>query len=355
VRLAGQEDGQALDQILARMISDIEQQPGPAGETMLSAAIEALGRSRSPDSKATLRKLFDQHADRRDLLARAIAQTPRPDDFPYLIRSLQSGNATTTQICLQALGRLRRKATKPEEWRAAIIAGLRLGDAGGLAAASVLAEWTGEPHPGGKPIGEVMAHYQQVFARRFPNEPPAELPKDDASKNRYTLPQLVSFLESDRGRQGDVPRGSEVFHKANCAKCHKLGSVGTGVGPDLTTLRRRFQRSEIIEAILFPSAIISDQYKSLTVRTTDGLIHTGMPLQQPGTKNLVLLLPDATRIEIPPDKIDVREPAKISVMPEGALKDISLEELADLFAFLETTRFSTEPGTTTPAASPERK
>jgi putative heme-binding domain-containing protein len=89
---------------------------------------------------------------------------------------------------------------------------------------------------------------------------------------------------------------------------------------------------------VYPSLVVSDQYRSVTVQTVDGLVHTGMPAQQPDNSKVVLLLPDATRIEIPKKNIDQMAPATTSVMPEGVLKDLSLAEIADLFAYLETTK-----------------
>ena len=56
---------------------------------------------------------------------------------------------------------------------------------------------------------------------------------------------------------------------------------------------------------------------------------------------------DATRIEIAKDDIEITRPAKISVMPENVLKDLSLTDIADLFAFLETSKNNAEPAKTT--------
>jgi len=160
----------------------------------------------------------------------------------------------------------------------------------------------------------------------------------------------VEFLEKNpAGAKGDVARGREIFAKANCLKCHRFLKEGEGVGPDLTSVRRRFQKKEIVESVLLPSQVISDQYTAVTVVTTEGLVHTGMPLPNPGSKNLLLLLPDATRLEIPPEKVEEKVKAKVSVMPEGLFKDLTLEQIADLFAFLETSKSNPEPAATAAA------
>ena len=108
------------------------------------------------------------------------------------------------------------------------------------------------------------------------------------------------------------------------------------------------KKSAIIESLVYPSQVISDQYRSVTVVTVGGLIHTGMPLPQAGNRSLVLLLPDATKLEILEKQIDERAPAKLSVMPEGALNTLTLQDIADLFAFLETSK--SNPAPTQPAS-----
>ena len=171
-----------------------------------------------------------------------------------------------------------------------------------------------------------------------------QLAQADTEKTKYTVDQLVEFLDKNpAAAKGDAARGRDVFAKANCLKCHRFLKEGEGVGPDLTSVRRRFQKKEIIESVLLPSQVISDQYTAVTVVTTDGLVHTGMPLPNPGSKNLLLLLSDATKLEIAPGKVEEKVKAKVSVMPDGLFKDLTLDQIADLFAFLETSKSNPEP------------
>ena len=138
-----------------------------------------------------------------------------------------------------------------------------------------------------------------------------------------------------------MARGKALFTKVNCVKCHKFGVEGTGVGPDLTSVRRRFQRKEIVDSILYPSQVVSDQYRSVMVETKKGLIHSGLKLS--GGEKLTLLLSDGSRMEIPTTEIESQTLSKISVMPEGLIKELSLAEIADLFAYLETSKNAPEP------------
>ena len=87
-----------------------------------------------------------------------------------------------------------------------------------------------------------------------------------------------------------------------------------------------------------PSQVISDQFRSVTVVTEDGLVHSGMPLPEARFRTLVLLLPDSTRLEVPRSEVAEQHPAAVSVMPEGLLNPLSDQEIVDLFAYLETSK-----------------
>jgi putative heme-binding domain-containing protein len=256
-----------------------------------------------------------------------------------LVQTLQFGDATTLQLCLGGLRDINRKPDNADAYRAVIQAALKLKASGGLSAVRILKKWTGVDHHADRDVAEAVAVYQKWYVEKFPSAPAPELPRDDSSKSKYTYLQISALVDHD-GR-GDAQRGRLAFTKAKCVKCHRFQNEGEGVGPDLTSIRRRFQKKEIIESVLYPSQVISDQYRMVQVVTTEGQVYIGMPV--PGVKGhdkLVLLLSDTTKLEIPKKRIEEQTPSKISVMPTGLLDPLSLAEIADLFAFLETSKFN---------------
>nr|AUN37405.1 hypothetical protein [uncultured bacterium] len=330
---------------MGRLVADLGQAaPSKDRDELLDTTISTLGKSDSAEMQALLRKLYDEQPDRRTELARTLAKHATAENWPYLLKTLTFADSTTSQVCIAALNKSGRKPETAAEVRSLLMAGLGLGSNGGLAAANLLQKWTGEKHGAGLDANKALAHYQTWFRSTYPNEPPAELPKVDPSKTGYSMARLVEFLDSEAGQGGDASRGKLVFTKANCLKCHQFLKEGQGVGPDLTSVRRRFQQKEIIESILLPSKVIADQYRSVTIVTSAGLVHTGLPLPKTSPDKLTLVLADATKLEIAKDDIEEQTTAKISVMPEGLLKDLSLPDIADLFAFLETSKFNAEPG-----------
>lgn len=331
-----------FDTLLGELLQAQDQ--NPAVGDLVQAALESLTKSQTPSAQATLRKLFDDYPDRRNVIARGLAAQPTAENAPYYLRALLLADLTTLQQTLQALRQTEFKPEQSEPYRAAIVAGLKLGNQGGGQAVQLLQKWTDSQAPQGKDPLTALAHYQAWYAEKFPAAPAAVLVQDDLEKSKYSLQQLVDFLETPVAQQGDVTRGKAVFAKANCLKCHRFVNEGEGVGPDLTTVRRRFQKREILESVLFPSQVISDQYRSQTVVTTDGLIYNGLIVPQPGVTNAVtILLSDATKVTVPKDKIDEQTPSKTSVMPEGLFKELSLQDIANLFAFLETSKLNPEP------------
>ena len=148
-----------------------------------------------------------------------------------------------------------------------------------------------------------------------------------------TLKELMSFLETQEGSKGNPSRGALVFTKAQCIKCHRHGDRGESIGPDLTTILRRFHKKEVPESILFPSHVISDQYLSSKILTTDGRVINGITAPG-GEGTLVILQSNGEKVTLVQDKIKRTSPSKISAMPEGLLNSLTLEEIADLFAYL---------------------
>ena len=154
-----------------------------------------------------------------------------------------------------------------------IQAALKLGDNGGLAATGLLHTWTQADDKSGRDVAKAIAFYQKWYREKFPSAPPPELPKADSAKSKYTFQQIADLSEHD-GR-GSAERGRLIFTKAKCVKCHRFQSEGEGVGPDLTSVRRRFQRKEIVESIVYPSQVISDQYRMVQVETKEGQVYVG--------------------------------------------------------------------------------
>jgi putative heme-binding domain-containing protein len=172
------------------------------------------------------------------------------------------------------------------------------------------------------------------FNQSFKDEPPlAEAGVAESTPSKYRFEDLRAFLEKGAGRKGDAAAGRRVFDKVQCLKCHKFGKEGEGIGPDLSTVSKRFKRVDTLESIYYPSKVISDQYRSSVIVTNDDRIITGLAAPQADT--VTVLQEDGSKVTIKKSEIRQQYASLKSVMPEKLLDTLDLQEIADLFAFLE--------------------
>lgn len=150
----------------------------------------------------------------------------------------------------------------------------------------------------------------------------------------WKLDELVEKTAAGiSGRNFD--RGKALFGAANCFSCHRYDSQGGALGPDLTAVAGRFSPRDLLESIVDPSKVISDQYAAVTIITTDGKSVTGRIVNLNGDTwkvNTNMLNPDdQTTIDV--NKIDEVIPAKTSMMPNGLLNTFNEDEILDLVAY----------------------
>jgi putative heme-binding domain-containing protein len=164
-------------------------------------------------------------------------------------------------------------------------------------------------------------------------EPATPLPPRPVVKD-WTMTDLAERLgQISSGR--NFERGEAMFAAALCKGCHQVGSNGTLVGPDLTSVGRRFAPLDILRSIIEPSAAIDDKYRSTVVTTADGQTHTGTLVDE-DDRVLVLspnaLAPELVRVE--KRNIEERQLSPTSPMPAGLLRTLNEEEILDLLAYL---------------------
>jgi putative heme-binding domain-containing protein len=153
---------------------------------------------------------------------------------------------------------------------------------------------------------------------------------------QMSFAELSEYLEYDpmAYREPDLKRGEAIFIKAKCAACHVFGSVGKGGGPDLSTVAARFRRGDLLDAIMYPSKVVSDQYIGVEATTKDGAKFLGILAGENDT-TLTMITAYGDRVEIAKDNIAEQKPATASIMPEGLLNTLSQDELVCLVQYLE--------------------
>jgi putative heme-binding domain-containing protein len=177
-------------------------------------------------------------------------------------------------------------------------------------------------------LGDLLDAKPQVDARGMAVEP-RPFVKD--WKMDDVVPLLATKLK-DR----DFAHGKAMFAAANCYACHHFANDGGNVGPDLTGLAGRFSPRDILESVLEPSKVISDQYAASVITTTSGKVIEGRISNYNGegiTVNTNMQDPNAT-VTVNRNNIESMALSKVSMMPTGLLNTLHEEELLDLMAFL---------------------
>jgi putative heme-binding domain-containing protein len=152
--------------------------------------------------------------------------------------------------------------------------------------------------------------------------------------HNWQMSDLEPLLgQVERGRSFD--QGKLAYEAAQCYKCHRFKGEGGDTGPDLTGVGGRFDARYILESIVLPSKVISDQYASTVIETTDGKTITGRVIEEDASKLKVRTDPFATKlVEVRKADIESRRPSPVSEMPQGLINVLTKEEVLDLVAYL---------------------
>lgn len=157
-------------------------------------------------------------------------------------------------------------------------------------------------------------------------------------------PQREAFVAEMRklirSTPGDAHRGIEVFNKV-CGQCHKMHGQGQEVGPDIT-LNGRGSFEQLLSNVFDPSLVIGVVYQGRTVRTSDGRVITGLPVED-SPQRVVLKVQGGKLETIAREDIEAMKTSELSLMPEGLEKQLKPQEIADLFAYITLDKHPDDP------------
>jgi putative heme-binding domain-containing protein len=326
---------------LGELFAKVRKVPAlPKANELKEAIVEALSVQGGPDAERELRGIADADVSQRAAVGKALLKNATQENLPYVVHALTAGNAGTL---IDAVNGLLKSSGKPKpedgaSFRSLLMASTKIDEKNRWKVVQLLRHWTSNKQFGAKE-GDwkaELASWSRWFNQSYPMlQPVPDLASVAASASKYKYDDLLAFLTREaQGKKGDPLKGKLAFTKAQCIKCHRFGNEGEGLGPDLSAVSKRFKRSEILESMIYPSKVISDQYRSTKVTLLDGKTYLGLLAPQAGS--VTILLQDGTKVVFKESDIEERIASLISVMPEKLLDELTKEEIADLFAFLET-------------------
>jgi len=246
---------------------------------------------------------------------------------PALLAAFGSTNSMVARAFLEQLV---ADADTPAETRAAAVLGLGRTQAGAkrlveLAAADQLVGTL--PQAAAAVIAlSPWADIKQAAAKVLPMPQP---------KGGGALPTIADL--SRRGR-GNASRGKAVFAGVGtCAKCHVVGDEGKAVGPNLSGIGAKLSRVALYEALLAPSAAISHNYETYTAVLDDGRAVTGLLVSQ-SPAEVVIRGADGIDVTMKAESVEELVKQPVSLMPADLAGALTVDELVDLVAWLETLR-----------------
>ena len=138
---------------------------------------------------------------------------------------------------------------------------------------------------------------------------------------------------------GDSIRGEEIFFDTGgpgaCAKCHLVRDRGGDVGPEVTSVAGTRTAQFIVESILQPSNEIASGYESILVQMNDGRILDGV-LRRETTDSLWLGTSEGDVVALALGDVARRREQEVSLMPGNFAEILTVEQLHDLLAYLQT-------------------
>ncbi len=150
----------------------------------------------------------------------------------------------------------------------------------------------------------------------------------------WTKEAALAVLEKPL-RKRSFAEGRNLFHATQCAKCHRFAGEGGAVGPDLSTALQKYSISDLLDSMLTPSKVISDQYGSHQVTTAAGKVLVGRAVEVGDELYVYTVESGARPVIIKTEEVDEMVVSKVSQMPLGLMNPLNEEELKDLIAYLQ--------------------
>jgi putative membrane-bound dehydrogenase-like protein len=273
----------------------------------------------------------------RDAILLQLAAPPEEVDREKFLTGLDSPEPRMVQACVSALERLPRDDSAPhlvpvlrllrqvvlepkeQSLRARIVA--------------LLARQTGQPLAVKEEGGDAAALkrvYQPIlddFLRQHPALAGALNGGDEEDPAVWG-----KLLEAVSWSKGDPGRGQVLFRNRACQTCH---AGPRALGPDLTGVAGRFSRDDLFTAIIYPSRDVAPPYRTTMIQTEQGQVFIGL-IAFESADGVIVQTGATTTVRVATADIANRLPSNRSLMPNGLLKDLKPEDLADLYAYLQT-------------------
>jgi len=151
----------------------------------------------------------------------------------------------------------------------------------------------------------------------------------------WTIDEVLT-LAKDGLKGRSFENGKNHFAATMCLTCHRFNGDGGGIGPDVTGAGSRYSLRDLMENLIDPSKVISDQYDTQQIEKKDGSSIVGRVIVEENDKVFVMTNPFAPNDHIAINSSDIksRKTYPVSMMPPGMINALNPDELLDLIAYI---------------------
>lgn len=158
-----------------------------------------------------------------------------------------------------------------------------------------------------------------------------------STQSKPARDQLSDWMQALAG-PADPRAGQRLFFHPQgpgCFRCHQIDGRGQQVGPGLirTNGRIALNRERLVEAIINPSKDIDPGFLPLTIVTIDGQTASGI-YHKHNNKERSIYDSNGKIRSFKIDEIEEMVPSKTSIMPNGLVEQMTLQEFRDLIVYL---------------------
>jgi len=162
----------------------------------------------------------------------------------------------------------------------------------------------------------------------------AEALRAEARAPKLGTMQANAILDAVTTTKGTVTRGQQLVSELGCTACHTVSANEPPKGPFLGNVAGTMNRRQIAEAILQPNKSIAQGFATYQVQLRDGSSVTGFIVREAADAITVRTI-TAQETRVPTANIVRRTQLPVSLMPEGLLSGVTINEFASLLDYLE--------------------
>ena len=153
---------------------------------------------------------------------------------------------------------------------------------------------------------------------------------------RWTLENAVAVVDSGIASV-NYESGKKIYGAVLCSSCHSMQGTGGDIGPDLTQLGTRFSNKDILESIIHPNKVVSDQYASTIFYLKNGQSVVGRLVNEDKVNYSISQNPFAANEirKVPKKDVTSKRYSQESIMFPGLINSLNPQELKDLMAYLK--------------------